>query len=120
MPRYTFKCECGEIVEVIRPMKGASDPWFCLCGEQMTRDYAADHINGGNKDYARPIHSDSLAITPGQVAEHQRLFPDVEIDSECRPVFNNYQQHNKYLEKTGFVKNPKKAKRRGKRIAQTL
>ena len=118
MPRYTFKCSvCNVTIEVIRPMKEASNPWFCSCGRRMTRDYAADHINAGNKDYAKPIHSDSLAITPGQVAEHQRLFPDIAIDSDCRPVFDNYQQHDSYLKKTGFVKNKKKTKFRGRRIA---
>jgi len=114
MPLYCFKCNCGETIEVVKPMSESHRLQLCACGEIMSRVYS---FNCGNKEYAKPLHSDSLAITPGQVAEHQRLFPDVKIDSDCRPVFENYQQHNKYLEKTGFIKQPKKIKNCGKKIA---
>jgi len=89
-----------------------------VCESTMDRDYQADLVNVGNVDYAKPIHSDSLAISPDQVAEHQRLFPDVKIDSECRPILENYKQHDAYLEKTGFIKHPQKQKKRGKTFKQ--
>ena len=108
MPTYCFVCpECDDVQEVIRPMKDASLPLICgACGVEMCRDYAAQGVNAGNKEYGKPIHSDAMAVTPSQVKEHQRLFPDVKIDSQCRPVLENYQQHKKYAEKRGFIKQP--------------
>jgi len=87
-----------------------------LCGFAMNRDYQADLFAPGNKDYAAPLHSDSLAISPDQVKEHQRLFPDVKIDLECRPVFENYKQHDGYLKKTGFVKHRQKTRKKGRKL----
>ena len=82
----------------------------------MMRDFRADVPAAGNRDYVKPIHSDSLAVMPSQVKEHQRLHPDVELDSQCRPVFTNYQQHQKYLDKCGFIKQPQKRRKRGRKI----
>lgn len=83
----------------------------------MVRDFNAERPNIGDREYARPIHSDSLAISPGQVEEHRRMFPDVPIDSECRPVFTSFKQHDSYLRTCGFEKLPGKPRKRGKRIA---
>ena len=124
MPQYTFKCsECGTSVERVLRMSESDDPQVCpRCTSivPMHRDYQADMCNVGNKEYATPIHSDSLAISPEQVTEHQRLFPDVKLDSECRPILENYQQHNNYLEKTGFIKQRQKPKKRGKTFKQEV
>ena len=69
-------------------------------------------------NYRHPVHSDAMAISPTQVAEHKQLFPDIEIDSECRPVFDNFSKHEAYMKKCGIVKTPQKIKRSGaKRIA---
>ena len=35
---------------------------------------------------------------------------DIEIDSELRPVFTGYRQHDDYLRETGFVKNKQKVR----------
>lgn len=113
MPIYEFKCdECGKIEEIICSVKELDNlkPPIC-CKQKMYRIYS---FNAGNKDYFKPIHSDSLAIMPDQVAEHRRLFPDIEIDSENRPVFTKFRQHENYLKKTGFEKVPQKIKRRSK------
>ncbi len=61
-------------------------------------------------NYKRPIHSDALAIHPSQRAEHKRLFPDIELDKQNRPIFDNFVRHRNYLEATGFVKEPQKIK----------
>ena len=117
MPQYTFKCpECGSVQELVLRMTHCSEPQVCECGTTMGRDYQADMCNVGNRDYAVPIHSDSMAISPDQVKEHQRLFPDVKLDSECRPILENYQQHNNYLEKTGFTKHAQKTRKRGRKL----
>lgn len=86
------------------------------CHKPMGRNYQVDLANVGNKEYAKPLHSDSLAISPSQRAEHQKLFPDIKLDDQCRPVFENYRQHDSYLEKTGFVKLKQRKKRRTKKL----
>ena len=118
MPVYTFVCsKCYKSDERILPMKKADEPQFCKCGYQMQRDYQSDVFNPGNKEYGKTKWSDSLAINPEQIAEHKRLFPDIPVDSDGRPGFDNYKQHDNYLEKTGFRKVRQKIRRRGKRIA---
>ncbi len=74
---------------------------------------------GIHGNYKNPIHSDSLAINPSQRAEHEKLFPNIRIDKQNRPVFENYVDHENYLKKTGHVKLPKKIKPKSERICLT-
>lgn len=119
MPRYNFRCpRCDKQEEVIRPMADAEKPWRCPgCNVKMARDFQTDlpFASGGN--YKKPIISDSLAVSANQVEEHRQLFPDVKILSDGRPVFENFQQHNSYLKKTGFYKKRQRTKPKAKRIA---
>ena len=71
-------------------------------------------IVGASGQYKRPIHSDSLAISPDQRAEHERLFPNIRLDKECRPIFDNVRDHDDYLNKIGMVKLPQKTKKLGR------
>ncbi len=118
MQFYTFNCpNCNASGEFLRSMKETDRPLRCgLCGTIMNRNFQADLVNAGNKNYRKPLVSDSLAINPEQIQEHKKLFPDVEVTPQGQPVFNNYQQHQKYLDKTGFVKRRQKIKPRGKKI----
>lgn len=76
------------------------------CGQDMRWNLnIAIHGN-----YAHPIHSDSLAINPSQRAEHERLFPNIRLDGQNRPVFDNFVNHENYLKKTGFKKERQKIK----------
>jgi predicted RNA-binding Zn-ribbon protein involved in translation (DUF1610 family) len=110
MALHEFICtDCGIIVEDNDAMEIHKCP---ECDKNMRWNCQA-RIRG---NYKHPIHSDSLAINPEQRAEHERLFPDIRLDKECRPIFDNYRDHEAYLKKTGFVKLPKKIKRVGKRI----
>lgn len=114
MPIYPYRCKCGNAEEFIDAIKNCSKERKCsVCGKKMYRVYS---FNVGDKEYAKPLHSDSLAITPAQVAEHKKHFPDIKIDDECRPIFESYKQHDNYLKKTGFVKEPQKIRNRGKKI----
>lgn len=61
--------------------------------------------------YKTPIHSDALALTPENIAEHKEKFPDIEIDSENRPVFTNAKQHDDYMKKCGVKKQTQKTGR---------
>ena len=77
------------------------------CSKAMRWDL---HV-GIHGNYKTPIHSDSLAINPNQIAEHKKMFPNIELDGDCRPIFDNFQRHEEYLNKSGFVKMPKKTKK---------
>lgn len=117
MPLYSYVCsKCGETKEVSRSMRKADKAPLCECGQRMTRDFKTDLFNPGDKEYGKPIHSDALAIMPSQVEEHQRKHPDVPLDSECRPVFTSYKQHQKYLDETGFIKQRQRIRKKRKRI----
>jgi len=119
MPLYDFKCSCGNVDSIVAPMKDAPVGLQCKkCNAIMYRIYKLAGIR--NKEYSHPLHSDSLAISPNQIEEHKRLFPNVEIDNEGRPVFHNFREHDDYLKKTGFVKNPQRTRPRGLRIDKTL
>jgi len=86
------------------------------CGRDMRWDLnIAIHGN-----YKHSVHSDALAISPSQRAEHERLFPDIELDKQCRPVFNNFTKHEKYLKATGFRKEPQKIRRAGAKTIAKL
>jgi putative FmdB family regulatory protein len=115
---YCFVCpDCGEEIEIVRPMSEAELPLQCrTCKQEMRRDYSAESVNAGDKEYFHPIHSDSLAIMPSQVEEHRKKFPDVPLDGQCRPVFTSYKQHDKYLEKTGFAKQRQRIRKKGRKI----
>jgi len=84
------------------------------CVESEVKDgtlrFCVPEIMGSN--YSTPLHSDALALTPENVEEHKRQFPDVEIDSELRPVFTNVKQHDAYMEKIGVYKPINKSKKR--------
>lgn len=117
MPRYNFICDtCGQTIEVVRSMDKSDESWKCLCGHNMRRDFKAEAVRVGVGEYRRPIQSDSLAISPRQRAEHEKLFPNIKLDDQCRPVFDNFRDHEAYLQKTGFQKLSAKKKRKGKRI----
>lgn len=100
-----------------RPREGDENCPKCpKCDKGMVRNYMGQRV-GGNKEYGTPLVSDSLAMNPGQILEHNKLFPDVKVLPDGRPVFENYNQHDKYLKATGFRKLPKKIKPKGIRIA---
>ena len=74
-------------------------------------------MNINNAPYKKPLHSDTLGMQPDDVAEHREKFPDIEIDSENRPVFTNMRQHDAYMEEVGVVKTTQKLRKRGNVIA---
>jgi len=119
MPEYHFACDkCKRVDSVIWPMSRSGELLDCeVCGAKMYRVY---NFSVGGDEYSKPIHSDALAIAPSQVAEHRRLFPDIEIDNEHRPVFDHFRKHDDYLEKTGFRKHTKKVHRLGRQTIATM
>lgn len=105
---HKFLCDPCNIAVEDTTTKGIH---YCPeCGKPMR---VAPPTYSGGCHYKHPIHSDSLAIHPSQRLEHERMFPNIEIDGQNRPVFNKYVDHEAYLKKCGFVKQPKKIKRKG-------
>lgn len=118
MPIYEYACEdCGIHEDIPRPVEFRDFSAECKeCGGSMVRCMSAPRIHADS--YDKPIHSDALAIHPDQVAEHQKLYPDVPLDSQCRPILSKFSQHEKYINARGVYKAPSlRSKRRGKRIA---
>jgi hypothetical protein len=87
-----------------------------VCSAMMVKQLSAG-VSTPNKDYGSPIVSQSLAINPSQIPEHNRKFPDIKIRPDGCPVFDNYKKHSAYLDAIGVVKQTKKTKR-GKVIAK--
>lgn len=112
MPRYDFFCpDCSQITELVLPVSEVGNIQKCSCGGIVRQDYRGKNIHdAGDRQYFSPIHSDALAISPDQVKEHRREFPDVKLDDQCRPVFETFRQHEDYLRKTGFQKLPQHKK----------
>ena len=118
MPIYIYKCrECDTRTEVSRSMSQSTDPFTCGCGSGDTgRDFKAEHAGAGDKEYGKTKWSQSLAISPDQIAEHRQLFPDVRVREDGCIGFDSYRQHDRYLEKTGFVKQTQKCRRRATKV----
>lgn len=106
MPTYAFKCPaCGWTDEIVKPMSASNSVETCRqCCATMDRDYQAEGFRTNADSYHREIHSDALAIHPEQAVEHRRLYPDIPLDAACRPVLQNFGQHEKYIEARGVVK----------------
>ena len=100
---HRFVCgECGEVTEDTN----TRGKHYCpKCGGVMGWDIGKISANGS---YRRPVHSDSLAIHPDQRAEHEQTFPNIRLDEQNRPVFDNMHDHQAYLDKCGFVKQTQK------------
>ena len=106
MPTYDYRCpKCDWVDEVAKPMSASNTVETCRqCGAVMNRDYSTEGVRTTADSYRRELHSDALAVHPDQREEHQRLYPDVPLDSACRPVLRNFGQHEAYMEKRGIVK----------------
>lgn len=119
MPLYSFLCpKCEARDERVRAMKNASKVCKCLkCGTAMNRNFTAD-IPFASGDYHHgAIHSDSLAIAPSQREEHLKMFPNIKLDNQNRPVFDHFQKHESYMKKCNIIKERKRIKPKGVRIA---
>ncbi|KKM90483.1 hypothetical protein LCGC14_1238160 [marine sediment metagenome] len=106
---------------MLKPMSKSDEPEYCEAegcvtpGAGLDRDFVSERGGQGNVNYAKPRVSDSLAMNPEQIPEHNRLFPDIKVLADGRPTFDNVQQQDKYLKATGFHKLPQKIRNRGKR-----
>lgn len=119
---YPFSCpRCGNVDDLVRSVADRNEPALCTqCGEEMMRIlFMGIRASKGKKQYARPIVSDSLAVSPDQIAEHRRMFPNIQVTKEGQPVFDNFSDHEAYLKKCNVVKGKGKSRKgsKGRRIA---
>jgi len=120
MPIYSYICDrCDNTEEVSRSIHADEVLPTCDCGAVMRRDFGADVPTQSHqgREYSKPIISDSLAVSPSQVAEHRRLFPDIKIHDDGRPEFTNYAAHDAYLKKTGFRKQKQRVRHKFRKAA---
>ncbi len=119
--------ECGNWTTVNRMYVGwdilTADAGGLLCPRCSIHLSPGIHESGrvfgiNNAPYRKPLHSDALGVQPDQREEHQKLYPDVELDSENRPVFTHANQHDAYMEKAGIRKDVQKTRRPGEVIAK--
>lgn len=95
---------CGKCNEVVEDTTSKGIHYCPVCNEAMRWDVGVQ-ISG---NYDNPIHSDALAIHPDQRAEHEQTFPNIRLDEQNRPVFDNMHDHQAYLDKCGMVKQTQK------------
>ena len=81
------------------------------CGQEMRWDIKLGCLDG---DYTHI--SDSLAISPDQIAEHRAHFPDVNVLPDGRIEFDSVRQHSNYIDKCGFCKHSPKLKPKSERL----
>jgi hypothetical protein len=71
------------------------------CGGQIKPGFPKSYVGiCANGDF--DLVSDSLAVTPQQVAEHRKTFPDIDVQSDGRLHFTDVRKYDKYLKQTGF------------------
>ena len=107
----SYAClDCGNEIE---SFKRDAPPCPKCESENMHRVWNG----GGSFNYKHPIHSDALAVHPDQRAEHEKNCPNIRLDKQNRPVFDNFVDHEDYMKKINVVKVPQKIRNRGKQIA---
>lgn len=81
------------------------------CGGEIKAGFPKVWVNdtmGGGRQYANTKFSQSMAISPSQIAAHKKIFPDVAVKPNGEIGFNSVQQEHAYLEATGFHKHSQK------------
>jgi len=123
MPFYGFKCYehniCDDVLCAMEdiPVVGSDDCPKCpKCGEGMERYFGSGGTRQTSTAYGTPFVSQAMAIHPDQIAEHNKLFPGVEVRDDGCITFDDYKQHDDYLKRSGFHKEPQKIRAKGVRI----
>ncbi len=108
-----LKCYDGEKGDITGVNRVDEDDPICKCGEPNYLVYTNRQAYGGSGgDYF--LKSAALAISPSQIKAHKKLYPDVGVFPDGQLGFTSFRSHDKYCEKTGFVKHTQKIKTKGK------
>lgn len=89
---------------------------ICACGADMRRDLHSELSNANGTEKGETFWSQSLAISPNQIEEHRRLFPNVKVRADGCIGFDSVREREKYCEATGFHKQPGKPRRVGRKL----
>lgn len=115
--RETVCCKCGESCACVKRVQVKR--FICpSCKKDLVlkEEFIGDDVEvcGGGvpqimgMPYKIPIHSDALGIMPDQVEEHKKMFSNIELDDQNRPIFTNMKAHQKYMDKCGIIKQTQK------------
>jgi putative FmdB family regulatory protein len=103
MPVYCFKCACGKTLELIRPIALRNDPARCPdCRRKMQRDLQGEVVASTDQEYLTPILSDAMGVHPSQVAEAQKLHPDIRYKPDGRVEIRSHAEHKRVMKALGF------------------
>ena len=107
MPIYVHACkQCGHRMEEFRPLADyANEPDCPMCGIPMPQTYTDQQVRG---DYKKPVLMQSMGFPadPSEVAEHRRLYPNVDLEFQqghAIPVMRSLNQKRAYLKANGWA-----------------
>lgn len=64
MPRYEFKCDCGKVKDIIRPIaEGPPDIMICECGKEMGRVFSCEFILRGGGWAGKELRAEKAGYT---------------------------------------------------------
>ena len=102
MAEFDWRCNPCKLDDTVdRYVKTHKCP---QCGKKMYQVYTVNVASRGDYNFV----SQSLAMHPDQIAEHNQMFPGVKVRGDGCPEFTSYRQHDRYLEKIGVVKRTQK------------
>ncbi len=80
MPRYAYTCEHCKATHIeIRRISDRNNLATCACGLPAERDIGAEGCKSDNVEYDHEILSTRMGVSPSQVAEHRKRFPNIPI-----------------------------------------
>lgn len=70
MPTYAYKCGCGRVRDVVKPLARLNCAETCICGEVMGRQISAVRVVGDYAGYDCPVTGKRIE---GRRAHHENL-----------------------------------------------
>jgi hypothetical protein len=106
---YAFKCpKCSHADTFMLPIKNRYECPTCIkCSTDnlltwMERDVALEGAGTLNKEYDKPILSDTMGVAPAQVAERRAKFPHIPHTDDGRVIIRNLAEQNRFSKELGF------------------
>jgi hypothetical protein len=90
---YKFVCpDCGTFEKYTRAEDRGSVR--CACG--LSAEYKP-----ATREIFHVMYSDTLGVTPNQVAEHRRVHPDIPLTDDGRVIIESARDHERICAKLG-------------------
>lgn len=106
MPTYCYQCDrCGDVAVERRSIKRRNRSRPCdtnHCPGTMHRAVKHELVNNDSTDYNHPVLSDAMGVSPDQVSEHRRRFPNVPIMDDGRVIVRNHAEGRRIRKALGF------------------